>query len=80
VCANGLVKYLHQDVPDAPTSGTADLAAGRARPPRIDDGARRQPQRGYAATRVSDVLERTGISRRTFYAHFANREECFFAA
>lgn len=26
------------------------------------------------------MLERTGISRRTFYAHFADREDCFFAA
>jgi AcrR family transcriptional regulator len=37
-------------------------------------------ERGYGATRVSDVLDRTGISRRTFYAHFANRQDCFFAA
>ena len=36
-------------------------------------------ERGYALTRVSDVLERTGISRRTFYVHFANLDECFFA-
>lgn len=26
------------------------------------------------------MLDRTGISSRTFYAHFANREACFFAA
>lgn len=37
-------------------------------------------ERGYSATRVADVLDRTGISSRTFYAHFANREACFFAA
>ena len=37
-------------------------------------------ERGYAATRVTDVLERTGISSRTFYAHFDNREACFFVA
>jgi AcrR family transcriptional regulator len=37
-------------------------------------------ERGYAATRVSDVLERTGVSRRTFYVHFADRNACFFAA
>jgi AcrR family transcriptional regulator len=36
--------------------------------------------RGYAATRVSDVLKPTGISRRTFYVHFGNRNDCFFAA
>jgi AcrR family transcriptional regulator len=37
-------------------------------------------ERGYAATRVSDVLEHTGISRRTFYVYFANRDDCFLAA
>jgi AcrR family transcriptional regulator len=37
-------------------------------------------ERGYAETRVSDVLERSGISRRTFYRYFTNREDCFLAA
>lgn len=37
-------------------------------------------ERGYAATRVTDILKRTGISSRTFYAHFDNRATCFFAA
>ena len=37
-------------------------------------------ERGYAATRVADVLEEAGVSRRTFYVYFANREACFFAA
>jgi AcrR family transcriptional regulator len=37
-------------------------------------------QRGYAETRVQDVLERAEISRKTFYEHFSNRLECFLAA
>jgi AcrR family transcriptional regulator len=35
---------------------------------------------GYPQTTVRDVLERARMSRRTFYEHFANREECFLAA
>jgi AcrR family transcriptional regulator len=35
-------------------------------------------ERGYAATRVRDVLEQTGISRRTFYKYFVDRDDCFF--
>jgi AcrR family transcriptional regulator len=35
---------------------------------------------GYAATTVADVIERAGISRRTFYEQFANKEDCFLAA
>jgi AcrR family transcriptional regulator len=34
---------------------------------------------GYADTRVSDVTSRARVSRRTFYALFENREECFTA-
>jgi TetR/AcrR family transcriptional regulator len=36
-------------------------------------------ERGYVQTRVSDVLDRTHVSRRTFYVYFANRDDCFFA-
>jgi AcrR family transcriptional regulator len=35
---------------------------------------------GYAATTVEDILGRAGMSRRTFYQFFRNREECFLAA
>lgn len=31
---------------------------------------------GYRATRVADVISRAGVSRKTFYKHFANKEEC----
>ncbi len=35
--------------------------------------------KGYAATTVSDVIRRAGVSRKAFYEHFANKEECFLA-
>ncbi len=36
--------------------------------------------KGYAASTVSDVIKRAGVSRKAFYEHFANKEECFLAA
>ena len=36
--------------------------------------------KGYGATTVADVVGRAGVSRKTFYEHFANKEECFLAA
>ncbi len=36
-------------------------------------------ERGYEATRVADVLEVSGVSRNTFYRHYANKRECFLA-
>jgi AcrR family transcriptional regulator len=36
-------------------------------------------EHGYAGTTVEDILSRAGMSRRTFYQLFSNREECFLA-
>lgn len=33
--------------------------------------------RGYPATRVVDVIEVAGVSRKTFYEHFSGKEHCF---
>ena len=35
---------------------------------------------GYAATTVANVLALAGVSRKAFYQHFANKQECFLAA
>lgn len=35
--------------------------------------------RGYASTSVERVIEDAGVSRGTFYEHFANRRECLLA-
>ncbi len=36
--------------------------------------------KGYAAVTITDIVERAGVSRRTFYEHFADKEACFLAA
>ena len=36
--------------------------------------------KGYPATTVADVVERAGVSRKTFYEQFPDREACFLAA
>jgi AcrR family transcriptional regulator len=37
-------------------------------------------EQGYAATTVADVIARAGVSRKTFYEHFADKHACFLAA
>ncbi len=37
-------------------------------------------ERGYEATRVEDLLELSGVSRKAFYELFENKEGCFVAA
>jgi AcrR family transcriptional regulator len=35
---------------------------------------------GHRVVSVQDVVERAGVSRPTFYEHFANKEDCFLTA
>ena len=37
-------------------------------------------EKGYAGTTVADVVAGAGVSRKTFYEHFRDKEECFLAA
>lgn len=37
-------------------------------------------ERGYAATTVAQVVAHAGVSRKTFYEHFADKRACFLAA
>jgi len=36
--------------------------------------------RGYGAATVADVIDCAGVSRKTFYEHFRDKEDCFLAA
>jgi AcrR family transcriptional regulator len=36
-------------------------------------------ERGYPETRVVDVIEGAGVSRKTFYELFSSKEDCFLA-
>jgi AcrR family transcriptional regulator len=37
-------------------------------------------EEGYGAASVSKVVSAAGVSRNSFYEHFANKEDCFLAA
>jgi AcrR family transcriptional regulator len=37
-------------------------------------------EKGYLPTTVADVIARAGVSRKTFYEHFRDKEDCFLAA
>jgi len=68
-------------VQDAPArKGPSDPAASALDPLRrraIEAMAASVAERGYARTTVADVLRLAGMSRRTFYRIYQNREECF---
>ncbi|MCW2994033.1 MAG: TetR/AcrR family transcriptional regulator [Conexibacter sp.] len=37
-------------------------------------------EKGYAGTRVADITDYAGVSRKTFYELFTDKEDCFLAA
>jgi AcrR family transcriptional regulator len=77
--------------PSGPSNPAARLPSGRhglareavaasQRGRLLDAMAQMVAEKGYAATTVADVVERAGVSRRTFYEQFADKEACFLAA
>jgi AcrR family transcriptional regulator len=46
----------------------------------VDAMAQVVAEKGYAPATVADVVERAGVSRRTFYEQFEDKEACFLAA
>lgn len=37
-------------------------------------------EKTFSATTIADIVSRASISRATFYKHFTNKQECFYAA
>jgi AcrR family transcriptional regulator len=60
-----------------------DLPAGRVDPrhrDRLIGGLLASiEERGYAATTIADIVRHAGVSKRTFYKHFADKEEALRA-
>jgi AcrR family transcriptional regulator len=46
----------------------------------LDAMARAVAEKGYEKTSVADVVSRAGVSRKTFYEQFQDKESCFLAA
>jgi AcrR family transcriptional regulator len=59
---------------------TREAVAASQRTRLIDAMAQVVAEKGYAASTVADVVERAGVSRRTFYEQFDDKEACFLAA
>jgi AcrR family transcriptional regulator len=65
--------------PDGWDGGRAAVSASqRAR--MLEAVVRAVADRGYARVTVADVVGLAGVSRRTFYEHFEDKQECFLAA
>jgi len=63
----------------AERTAAADEDTGRFRQRLLDGLATSIVEDGYRNTTVADIVRRARTSRRTFYEHFAGKEECFVA-
>ncbi|HWX46406.1 MAG TPA: TetR/AcrR family transcriptional regulator [Solirubrobacteraceae bacterium] len=66
-------------LPRGPHSLTREQVASNQRVRLLEGMIDAIGEKGYAACTVSDVIKRAGVSRKAFYEHFANKEECFLA-
>src|SRR4051794_32256990 len=67
-------------LPRGPHNLTRDDVLASQRQRMTDAMAAAVAKKGYAATTVGDVVAGAGVSRKTFYEHFADKQECFLAA
>jgi AcrR family transcriptional regulator len=70
----------HHDLPRGPHSLSREQVAANQHQRLVSAMIDAIGERGYARTTVADVVGRAGVSRKAFYAHFANKRECFLAA
>jgi AcrR family transcriptional regulator len=63
-----------------PRSITAEEAARHQRERLQEAMIELVPRNGFAATTINELVALAGVSKSTFYEHFASKEDCFLAA
>jgi AcrR family transcriptional regulator len=66
-------------LPRGPQALPRDEVAAHQRERLVEAMVQAVNERGVVATTISDLVARAGISRRTFYEHFENKEDCLLA-
>lgn len=72
------------DIPRRLPRGThgldPELVAASQRTRLLEAVGRAVADKGYAAATIDDVVRGAGVSKKTFYEHFRDKEDCFLAA
>jgi AcrR family transcriptional regulator len=76
----GETHTIERPLPRGPHRLTRETVLESQRGRMLDAIAVAVADKGYAATTVGDVVSGAGVSRKTFYEHFADKEDCFLAA
>jgi AcrR family transcriptional regulator len=79
---SGTLERLHVPAGPLPTghhSLTREVVLASQRGRLIDAMAQAVAEHGYGATTVAHVVALAGVSRKTFYEHFGDKEDCLLA-
>jgi AcrR family transcriptional regulator len=77
----GAQRYVIRALPGVPQlSGDDGLLLPSPRGRILDAMTAAIAENGYSATSVAEVISRAHASRRTFYEHFADKEDCYLGA
>jgi AcrR family transcriptional regulator len=72
------------DIPRRLPRGThgldPSLVAASQRGRLLEAAGRAVADKGYAAATIDDIVRGAGVSKKTFYEHFADKLDCFLAA
>ncbi|MEA2378269.1 MAG: hypothetical protein QOK00_3158 [Thermoleophilaceae bacterium] len=75
---------IDQDIPRRLPRGThgldRDVVEASQRTRLLEAVGRAVAERGYATATIDDVVGGAGVSKKTFYDHFADKQECFLGA
>ncbi len=69
-----------RELPRGPHSLSREQVAGSQRERLVAAMIDATGESGYLGTTVANVIARAGVSRKAFYEHFPNKQECFLSA
>src|SRR5918996_5367122 len=73
-----------RDIPRRLPRGTHGLDPGvvaeSQRTRLLEAAGRAVAEKGYAGATIEDIVRGAGVSKKTFYEHFADKLDCFLAA
>jgi AcrR family transcriptional regulator len=73
------VKARERGLPRGPQALPPEEVAADQRERLYEATIKAVNERGFVATTISDLVANAGVSRRSFYEHFQNKEECLLA-
>ena len=69
-----------RELPRGPHRLRREVVEASQRERMLDAVVQAVAAKGYSGATVADIVGRAGVSRKTFYEHFRDKEECFLAA